>query len=385
MVWVPGGEFSMGSVDPRATLYGGPDAMRDARPVHRVYVDGFWMDATEVTNEQFEQFVKATGYVTIAERTPTQEEFPTAPPENLVAGSTVFTPTPSPVPLNDHFQWWRYQKGANWRHPNGPDSDLRGREKYPVVHIAYDDAVAYATWARKRLPTEAEFEFAARGGLSGKIYTWGDELYPGDRFMANTLQGLFPVRDTGEDGFAGIAPVKSFPANGYGLYDIAGNVWEWTSDWYRPDYYAQLATERRCGSQPARARHAIRPVGADGEKTCAARRLVPVHRPVLYALHGGNARQRRSQYGQRSPRLSYRTHAGVKPGASSAELNEIREILLRFLLRFTREPISLAYRVWTSRLPSLRSRQRKIPLRTREGFGPELSETLRKTLEGEHN
>ena len=241
MVWVPGGEFSMGSVDPRATLYGGPDAMRDARPVHRVYVDGFWMDATEVTNEQFEQFVKATGYVTIAERTPTQEEFPTAPPENLVAGSTVFTPTPAPVPLNNHFQWWRYQKGANWRHPDGPDSDLRGRGKHPVVHIAYEDAAAYATWARKRLPTEAEFEFAARGGLSGKIYAWGDELYPGDRFMANTLQGLFPVRDTGKDGFAGVAPVKSFPANGYGLYDIAGNVWEWTSDWYRPDYYAQLA------------------------------------------------------------------------------------------------------------------------------------------------
>jgi formylglycine-generating enzyme required for sulfatase activity len=241
MVWVPGGEFSMGSVDPRATLYGGPDAMADARPVHRVYVDGFWMDATEVTNEQFEQFVKATGYVTVAERTPTREEFPTAPPENLVAGSAVFTPTPGPVPLNDHFLWWRYQKGANWRHPEGPDSDLRGREKYPVVHIAYTDAVAYATWAQKRLPTEAEFEFAARGGLSGKTYAWGDELRPGSRFMANTLQGLFPVRDTGEDGFTGIAPVKSFPPNGYGLYDIAGNVWEWTSDWYRSDYYAQLS------------------------------------------------------------------------------------------------------------------------------------------------
>jgi len=231
----------MGSTDPRATLYGGPDAMADARPVHRVYVDGFWMDATEVTNEQFEQFVQATGYVTIAERAPTQEEFPTAPSENLVAGSAVFTPTPGPVPLNDHYRWWRYQKGANWRHPAGPDSDLRGREKYPAVHIAYADAVAYATWAQKRLPTEAEFEFAARGGLSGKIYAWGDELRPGGRFMANTLQGLFPVRDTGEDGFTGIAPVKSFPPNGYGLYDIAGNVWEWTSDWYRPDYYAQLS------------------------------------------------------------------------------------------------------------------------------------------------
>jgi len=215
--------------------------MADARPVHRVYVNGFWMDATEVTNEQFEQFVQATGYVTIAERAPTQEEFPTAPPENLVAGSAVFTPTPDPVPLNDHFQWWRYQKGANWRHPEGPASDLRGREQYPVVHIAYADAIAYATWAQKRLPTEAEFEFAARGGLSGKMYAWGDELRPGGEFMANTLQGLFPVRDTGEDGFTGIAPVKSFAANGYGLYDIAGNVWEWTSDWYRPDYYAQLS------------------------------------------------------------------------------------------------------------------------------------------------
>ena len=250
MVWVPGGEFSMGSVDPRATLYGGPEAMADARPVHRVYVDGFWMDATEVTNDQFEQFVKATGYVTIAERTPTQEEFPTAPPENLVAGSAVFTPTPGPVPLNDHFQWWRYQKGANWRHPNGPDSDLRGREKYPVVHIAYADAVEYATWAQKRLPTEAEFEFAARGGLSGKMYAWGDELRPGGGFMANTLQGLFPVRDTGADGFAGIAPVKSFAANGYGLYDIAGNVWEWTSDWYRSDYYAQLAARGAVARNP---------------------------------------------------------------------------------------------------------------------------------------
>ena len=241
MVWIPRGEFSMGSVDPRPTLYGGPDAMRDARPIHRVSVDGFWMDATEVTNAQFEKFVKATGYVTIAERVPTREEFPTAPPENLVAGSTIFTPTPGPVTLNNHFQWWRYQKGANWRHPEGPDSDLKGREHYPVVHIAYDDAAAYAKWADRRLPTEAEFEFAARGGLSGKVYAWGDDLRPGGKFMANTLQGLFPVRDTGEDGFAGVAPVKSFSPNGYGLYDITGNVWEWCSDWYRADYYEQLA------------------------------------------------------------------------------------------------------------------------------------------------
>jgi formylglycine-generating enzyme required for sulfatase activity len=201
------------------------------------------MDATEVTNEQFQKFVKATHYVTIAERKPTKEEFPTAPPENLVAGSTVFTPTPSSVPLNDHFQWWRYQKGANWRYPDGPESDLKARDKYPVVHIAYDDAVAYAKWAGKRLPTEAEFEFAARGGLSGKVYAWGDELRPGGKWMANTFQGQFPVKDTGEDGFPGIAPVAQFPPNGYGLYDMAGNVWEWVSDWYRPDTFARLAAQ----------------------------------------------------------------------------------------------------------------------------------------------
>jgi formylglycine-generating enzyme required for sulfatase activity len=208
-------------------------------PVHRVFVDGFWMDKTEVTNAQWEKFATATGYKTIAEIAPTQAEFPTAPPENLVAGSTVFTPTPQPVPLNNMFQWWRYQKGANWRHPEGPESDIKGRENYPVVHIAYPDAVAYATWASKRLPTEAEWEFAARGGKSGELYAWGKELKPGGNWMANIYEGSFPVRDTGSDGFAGIAPVAQFPSNGYGLYDVAGNVWEWCSDWYRPDTYAR--------------------------------------------------------------------------------------------------------------------------------------------------
>jgi formylglycine-generating enzyme len=250
MVWIPGGEFTMGTLDPRGCVCGGPDAMRDARPLHRVYVDGFWMDATEVTNEQFEAFVRATGYITIAEQTPKAEDFPGAPPENLVAGSTVFTPTPGPVPLNNHYQWWRYQKGANWRHPEGPDSSILGRGKYPVVQIAYDDAAAYAKWAGKRLPTEAEFEFAARGGLAGKIYAWGDDLRPGDKFMANTFQGTFPVKDTGEDGFAGIAPVAQFPPNRYGLYDVAGNVWEWCSDWYRPDYYAALAAQGGVARNP---------------------------------------------------------------------------------------------------------------------------------------
>jgi formylglycine-generating enzyme required for sulfatase activity len=241
MVWIPGGEFSMGSPVESDSLCSMPGMSRDASPIHRVYVDGFWMDTTELTNEQFARFVNATGYITIAERTPTAAEFPGAPPENLVAGSTVFTPTPEPVPLDNHYVWWRYQKGANWRHPEGPESNINGREHYPVVQIAYDDAVAYAKWAGKRLPTEAEWEFAARGGLSGKLYAWGDDFHPNGKAMANTYQGRFPVKDTGEDGFAGLAPVASFAPNGYGLYDVAGNVWEWVSDWYRPDYYAQLA------------------------------------------------------------------------------------------------------------------------------------------------
>ena len=232
MVWIPGGEFWMGA-----------DEFADAQPWHRVFLDGFWMDKTEVTNEQFEQFVKATKYVTIAERKPRPEDFPGAPPENLVAGSVVFSPPDHPVKLNNHFQWWSYIKGANWRHPEGPQSGIKDRGKYPVVHIAYEDALAYAKWAGKRLPTEAEFEFAQRGGLDRKPYAWGDELKPGGKFMANTFQGHFPDKNTKEDGYERAAPVASFPPNSYGLYDMAGNVWEWTSDWYRHDYYQTLAAQ----------------------------------------------------------------------------------------------------------------------------------------------
>jgi formylglycine-generating enzyme len=250
MVWIPGGEFSMGSHVESDALCAMPGVTADALPVHRVHVDGFWMDATELTNEDFARFVRATGYVTIAERTPTAAEFPGAPLENLVAGSTVFTPPAALVSLHDHFQWWRYQPGASWRHPEGPGSTIRGRERYPVVQIAYDDAVAYATWAGKRLPTEAEWEFAARGGLDGKLYSWGDEFRPADRARANTYQGQFPVKDSGGDGFAGLAPVRSFPPNGYGLYDVAGNAWEWVGDWYRPDYYAQLAAAGAVARNP---------------------------------------------------------------------------------------------------------------------------------------
>ena len=241
MVWIPGGEFSMGAADPPDMDMVGMSATSDSRPIHRIYVDGFFMDKTDVTNAQFADFVKATGYITIAEKAPTQAEFPGAPTENLVAGGVVFSPPNHEVPLNDHFQWWSYVKGANWRHPTGPNSSIKGKEVYPVVQVAYADAQAYAKWAHKRLPTEAEWEFAARGGLSGKPYVWGEKFKPNGKWMANTYQGHFPDQDSGADGFIGIAPVGKFAPNGYGLYDMAGNVWQWTSDWYRPDYYAQLA------------------------------------------------------------------------------------------------------------------------------------------------
>jgi formylglycine-generating enzyme required for sulfatase activity len=246
MVWIPGGEFSMGCADPRGIPNGGTDPMNDARPIHRVRLTGFWIDATEVTNDQFAAFVAATGYVTVAERPPRAADFPGAPPENLVPGSIVFTPPRESVPLRDatgaaHLRWWAYVPGACWRHPQGPESDIEGRGADPVVHVAYEDAEAYAHWAGKRLPTEAEWEFAARGGLAGEPYPWGREFRPDDRWMANTWQGRFPGENTAADGFVGVAPVGRFPANSYGLHDVSGNVWEWCSDWYRPDTYARDA------------------------------------------------------------------------------------------------------------------------------------------------
>ncbi|MBY0114155.1 MAG: formylglycine-generating enzyme family protein [Phycisphaerales bacterium] len=237
MVWIPGGEFQMGSTDPLARP--------DEAPVHRVRVDGFWIDQTEVTNAQFAAFVAATNYKTVAERAVDWDELkkqvppgtPKPPEEMLQPGSLVFTPPDHAVDTRDNSQWWAWTTGANWRHPEGPGSSIDGKDQHPVVHIAYEDALAYCAWAKKSLPTEAEWEFAARGGLAAKRNAWGDE--PIDASRANTWQGHFPDRNTDEDGYSRTAPVKSYPPNGFGLYDMAGNVWEWCSDLYRPDTYAR--------------------------------------------------------------------------------------------------------------------------------------------------
>ncbi len=246
MVWIPGGTFTMGSNDSMAR--------ENEKPPHQVKVDGFWIDITSVTNADFQRFVEATGYLTEAERKPEWEalrkQLPPGTPKPderlLVAGSMVFKPTEKPVDLRNMANFWRWVPGASWRHPEGPGSHLEGREDHPVVQISWDDAAAYAKWAGKRLPTEAEWEFAARGGHDGQRYYWGEEFRPDGKLMANTWTGEFPYQNTGEDGFTGTAPVKSFPPNGYGLYDMAGNVWNWCSDWYRPDAHVAQARETLC-------------------------------------------------------------------------------------------------------------------------------------------
>lgn len=224
MVFIPGGTFTMGS----EAFY------PEEAPKRRVTVDGFWIDETPVTNRDFARFVEATGHVTRAEIAPDPKDYPGMLPGMDRAGSLVFTRTPGPVPLTDWHRWWSFTFGADWRHPLGPDSDLDSLAlwDHPVVHVAWDDAAAYAKWAGKALPTEAEHEYAARGGLEGAEFAWGDELAPEGRMMANTWQGLFPFSNTLEDGWERTSPVRSFPANGYGLHDMIGNVWEWTADWW---------------------------------------------------------------------------------------------------------------------------------------------------------
>ncbi|MBS1920855.1 MAG: formylglycine-generating enzyme family protein [Bacteroidetes bacterium] len=240
MVWIPAGEFEMGAIDDQCRP--------DEYPQHEVNLKGFWIDATEVTNAQFKKFVDATGYVTTAEKTPDwnelKKQLPPGTPKPadslLVASSLVFSPPSHPVLLNDPSQWWSWEKNADWKHPEGPGSSIKGKENYPVVQVSWYDAVAYCKWAGKRLPTEAEWEYAARGGLKNKAYSWGNEDVEKGKPKANTWQGNFPNQNSRWDGFQSLAPVASFIPNHYGLYDMAGNVWEWTADWYDAEYYKQF-------------------------------------------------------------------------------------------------------------------------------------------------
>jgi sulfatase modifying factor 1 len=244
--WIPGGNCRIGS----------DDFYPEERPVHDVHVDGFWIDIHTVTNEQYAGFVEATGYVTVAERALDPAAFPGAPPENLVPGSMVFQKASGPVDLADNSNWWAWVPGASWRRPLGPHSSIDDLGAHPVVHVAYEDAEAYAAWVGKTLPTEAEWECAARGGLDGAVFTWGDEHVPGGVPMANSWQGEFPWENLLDDGFEGTSPVGSFPPNGYGLYDMAGNVWEWTSDWFADrhvgDHQADVVTASCCAPTQAR-------------------------------------------------------------------------------------------------------------------------------------
>jgi formylglycine-generating enzyme required for sulfatase activity len=228
MIFIPGGTFRMGS----------DRHYPEEAPVHRVTVDGFWMDRTPVTNRQFKAFIKATGHVTFAETAPDPKDYPGSPSHMIYAGSLVFTPPPGAVDLSQFGEWWSLMQGANWRRPYGPKSNINALDNHPVVHVTFGDALAYADWAGKDLPTEAEWEFAARGGLDGAEYAWGEELAPGGRHMANTWQGEFPRENLNQDGFERTSPVTAFPPNGYGVHDMIGNVWEWTTDWYSSKHEA---------------------------------------------------------------------------------------------------------------------------------------------------
>ncbi len=256
MVWIPGGEFRMGSAD----FY------PEEAPVHHAVVDGFWMDEHPVTVAEFRRFVKATGHVTNAEIAPVAGDYPGADPELLVPGSLVFRKSTGPVPLDDFRNWWSWVPGADWTRPEGPGSNVGGRERHPVTHVAYADVLAYVQWAGKDLPTEAEWEYAARGGLDGAVYPWGDEFAPKGRMMANTWQGEFPWQNLVLDKFEGTSPVAAFPPNGYGLYDVVGNVWEWTSDFYT----ASHAVESCCAPAAPHAEETIpRRMIKGGSHLCA--------------------------------------------------------------------------------------------------------------------
>lgn len=242
MVLIDGGRFKMGIEHPM---------MPEGAPVHDVRVSPFYIGKTEVTNAEFAEFVEATGYVTVAERPIDPSDFPGVDESVLVPGSAVFESPSQPARSEDVRQWWEFRSGASWRRPEGPDSDIEQRMDHPVIHVAWEDATAYAEWVGGRLPTEAEWEFAARSGLEAAEFTWGDEPEAANNYLANTFQGDFPYNNTAADGYTAAAPVKSFPANGYGLYDMSGNVWEWVSDWYDPTYYGQLAAADAPADNPS--------------------------------------------------------------------------------------------------------------------------------------
>jgi formylglycine-generating enzyme required for sulfatase activity len=264
MVQIPGGEFAMGS----------DEFYPDEAPVRRVTVEGFSIDPYQVTNDQYAEFVDATGYVTVAENIPPAELYPGANPEDLVPGSLVFTMTDGPVDLRNYRNWWAWTRGAQWRNPTGPDSNLDGLGDHPVVHIAYEDAMAYCGWAGGTLPSEAEWEFAGRGGLDGKRFAWGDDDPQETEPVANSWQGRFPYENTEVDGYTRTSPVGSFPPNGYGLFDMAGNVWEWTDDWYT-DRPGALVDEHSCCAPSD-------PRGATVEASFDQRQIeTPIPRKVL--------------------------------------------------------------------------------------------------------
>ncbi|HEY3479144.1 MAG TPA: formylglycine-generating enzyme family protein [Streptomyces sp.] len=260
MVWIPGGTFQMGSDHHYA----------EEAPAHPVTVDGFWIDPHPVTNAEFARFVRATGHVTVAERPADPARYPGARPELLMPASSVFRSPGHPVPLTDPYRWWTYVPGADWRHPDGPGSSVKRRPDHPVVHVAWADVEAYAAWAGKAVPSEAEWEFAARGGLDGAEFAWGDELTPGGRWMANTWQGDFPLHNTAEDGYVGTAPVGRYPANGYGLVDMIGNVWEWTADWFQ----AHAEISHACCT-------VTNPRGGDRDRSAYARDPARIPRRVM--------------------------------------------------------------------------------------------------------
>jgi len=257
MIWIPGGDFIMGS----NRFY------REERPARAETVDGFWIDPHPVTNAEFRNFVLATGYLTVSERAPDPAMYPDADPSLLAPGSLVFMKPDGPVDLRDYRAWWAYVPGANWRRPEGPASNIDDRWDHPVVHVAFDDVAAYAAWAGKAIPTEAEWEFAARGGLKDATYAWGEEFAPDGRAMANTWQGRFPWENLAEDGYEGTSPVGAFPANGYGLYDMIGNVWEWTASAYA---LPRAPAERQSCCQPTESiDHAASRVVKGGSHLCA--------------------------------------------------------------------------------------------------------------------